>query len=92
MEGTMKSTANYVPLTPISFLDRSAVVYADRTSVVYGPVTYTWRQTRDRCVRVASALSQLGISSGDVVRTFSLPLCAYASLETLFVLRRSFLI
>ncbi|CAF2377400.1 unnamed protein product [Brassica napus] len=51
----MKSTANYVPLTPISFLDRSAVVYADRTSVVYGPVTYTWRQTRDCCVRVASA-------------------------------------
>ncbi|KAH0854446.1 hypothetical protein HID58_069229 [Brassica napus] len=51
----------------MNFLDRSAVVYADRTSVVYGPVTYTWRQTRDRCVRVASALSQLGISSGDVV-------------------------
>ncbi|KAH0878017.1 hypothetical protein HID58_065411 [Brassica napus] len=69
MEGTMKSTANYVPLTPISFLI-DPVVYADRTSVVYGPVTYTWRQTRDRCVRVASALSQLGISSGDVVRTF----------------------
>ncbi|CAN7099046.1 unnamed protein product [Brassica rapa subsp. narinosa] len=67
MEGTIKSRANYVPLTPISFLDRSAVVYAERTSVVYGSVTYTWRQTRDRCVRVASALSQLGISSGDVV-------------------------
>lgn len=69
MEGTIKSPANYVPLTPISFLDRSAVVYAERTSVVYGPVTYTWRQTRDRCVRIASSLSQLGISSGDVVRT-----------------------
>ncbi|CAA7020111.1 unnamed protein product [Microthlaspi erraticum] len=67
MEGTMKSSANYVPLTPISFLDRSAVVYADRISVVYGSIKYTWRQTHDRCVRIASALSQLGISIGDVV-------------------------
>lgn len=70
MEGTIKSPANYVALTPISFLDRSAVVYADRISVVYGSLRYTWRQTRDRCVRIASALSQLGISTGDVVRTF----------------------
>ncbi|GKU98131.1 hypothetical protein SLEP1_g11171 [Rubroshorea leprosula] len=67
MEGTIKCAANYVPLTPISFLERSAIVYRDRLSVVYGDVRYTWAQTRDRCVRLASALVQLGISRGDVV-------------------------
>ncbi|GKU98134.1 hypothetical protein SLEP1_g11171 [Rubroshorea leprosula] len=71
MEGTIKCAANYVPLTPISFLERSAIVYRDRLSVVYGDVRYTWAQTRDRCVRLASALVQLGISRGDVVWFFS---------------------
>ncbi|XP_062163850.1 butanoate--CoA ligase AAE1 [Alnus glutinosa] len=67
MESGMKCSANYVPLTPISFLERSAVVYGDRVSVVYGDVRYTWRETRERCTRLASALAQLGISRGDVV-------------------------
>lgn len=68
MEGSIKSPANYVPLSPISFLERAAVVYADRASVVYGATSYTWKQTRDRCLRLASALSALGVSLGDVVR------------------------
>ncbi|XP_074575426.1 butanoate--CoA ligase AAE1-like [Curcuma longa] len=67
MEGGIRSTANYVPLSPISFLERAAVVYADRASVVYGATSYTWKQTRDRCLRLASALSALGVSRGDVV-------------------------
>ncbi|XP_010536456.1 PREDICTED: probable acyl-activating enzyme 1, peroxisomal [Tarenaya hassleriana] len=68
MEGTVKCAANFVPLTPISFLDRSPVVYGDRVSVVYGDaVRYTWRQTRDRSLKIASSLSRLGVSRGDVV-------------------------
>ncbi|KAE8055834.1 hypothetical protein FH972_012652 [Carpinus fangiana] len=67
MEGVMRCSANYVPLTPISFLERSAVVYGDRVSLVYGDVRYTWRETRERCTRLASALAHLGISRGDVV-------------------------
>ncbi|KAJ8762348.1 hypothetical protein K2173_007506 [Erythroxylum novogranatense] len=67
MEGTIKCSANYVPLTPITFLERSAVVYANNISVVYGDVKFTWRQTRERCVRLASALARLGIAAGDVV-------------------------
>ncbi|XWS20854.1 hypothetical protein CRYUN_Cryun30bG0004600 [Craigia yunnanensis] len=67
MEGTIKCSANYVPLTPISFLDRSAIVYRDSVSVVHGDVKYTWKQTRERCVRLASSLAQLGISRRDVV-------------------------
>ncbi|KAL0392282.1 UNVERIFIED_CONTAM: putative acyl-activating enzyme 1, peroxisomal [Sesamum radiatum] len=66
-KGNLKCSANYIPLTPISFLERSAVVYADRVSVVHGDLKFTWKQTHDRCVRLASALSQLGLSRGDVV-------------------------
>jgi acyl-CoA synthetase (AMP-forming)/AMP-acid ligase II len=71
MESGIKCSANYVPLTPISFLERSAVVYGDRVSVVYGDVRYTWRETRERCTRLASALAQLGISRGDVVKSWN---------------------
>ncbi|KAJ4702271.1 putative AMP dependent ligase [Melia azedarach] len=71
MEGTIRCSANYVPLTPISFLDRTAVVYRDRTSIVYGDVKYTWQETYQRCVKLASALAHLGISRGDVVAAFA---------------------
>ena len=69
MEGMVKCSANYVPLTPISFLERSAIVYRDRVSVIYGDVKYTWKETHERCIRLASALAHLGISPGDVVTT-----------------------
>ncbi|OVA11982.1 AMP-dependent synthetase/ligase [Macleaya cordata] len=71
MEGLLKCSANYVPLSPISFLERSAIVYGDRISVIYGTVKYTWRETLERCLKLASALTQLGISRGDVVATLS---------------------
>lgn len=71
MEGLVHCSANCVPLTPISFLERAANVCRDRTSVVYGSSTYTWQETHQRCLRLASALTQLGISRGDVVATLS---------------------
>ncbi|XP_009791184.1 butanoate--CoA ligase AAE1 [Nicotiana sylvestris] len=67
MEGTIRCSANYVPLSPISFLERAAVVYGNRISIVYGDVKFTWAETRQRCLKLASALIQLGISRGDVV-------------------------
>ncbi|XP_047173519.1 butanoate--CoA ligase AAE1 [Vigna umbellata] len=69
MEGSIRCSANYVPLTPITFLERAAVVYRHRPSVVFGDVTYTWQQTHQRCVKLASSISQLGVglASGDVV-------------------------
>ncbi|XP_074286313.1 butanoate--CoA ligase AAE1-like [Silene latifolia] len=70
MEGLVRCSANYVPLSPISFLERAALVYRDRLSVIYGNVHYTWGQTLERCTQLASALSLLGISSGDVVAAF----------------------
>ncbi|CAN4083552.1 unnamed protein product [Withania somnifera] len=72
MEGPMRCSANYFPMTPISFLDRAAKVFRDRTSVVYGSsVRLTWEETHHRCLKLASALSQLGISRGDVVATLA---------------------
>ncbi|KAI3792540.1 hypothetical protein L2E82_06422 [Cichorium intybus] len=67
LEGVVRCSANYVPLSPISFLERAAEVYSDRTSVVYGCIKYTWEETHRRCVKLASALNHLGISRGDVV-------------------------
>ncbi|KAI3519062.1 hypothetical protein L1887_08055 [Cichorium endivia] len=61
------SAANSSPLTPLSFLDRCATVYGDCPSVVYNDTTYTWNETRRRCVQVASSISNLGIKRHDVV-------------------------
>ncbi|KAK6793394.1 hypothetical protein RDI58_006847 [Solanum bulbocastanum] len=72
MEGFLKCSANFEPLTPLSFLDRAANVFRDRTSVIYGEkLKYNWEQTHNRCVKLASALVHLGISHGDVVATLA---------------------
>lgn len=67
MEGLLRGPANYVPLTPISFLERAAFVYSDKVSIVFGNTRYTWRQTHERCLKLASALTRLKISRGDIV-------------------------
>ncbi|KAL3333873.1 hypothetical protein AABB24_030576 [Solanum stoloniferum] len=67
MEGTIRCSANYVPLSPISFLLRSGMVYSNRISIVYGDVKFTWAETRRRCLQLASAFTHFGISRGDVV-------------------------
>ncbi|WJX94082.1 Isovalerate--CoA ligase aae2 [Trifolium repens] len=71
MEGLLHCSANSVPLSPINFLERAAKVCRDRTSVVYGSLKYSWGQTHQRCLKLASALTQLGISRGDVVATLA---------------------
>lgn len=65
--GLDKNAANYVPLTPVSFLARSAAVYPNHTSVVYEDRRFTWGETYGRCRRFASYLSSKGISVGDTV-------------------------
>ena len=59
--------ANFAPLTPLSFLERSASVYPERPSVIHGDTTYTWAETYARSCRLASALSKMGIGEGDTV-------------------------
>jgi fatty-acyl-CoA synthase len=65
--GLDKTPANYVPLSPLSFLARSAIVYPGLTSTVYEGRTFTWAQTFERCKRFASFLARHGIGRGDTV-------------------------
>lgn len=62
-----KNKANFAPLTPVSFLARTASVYPDRLAVVYGKRSYTWRETYGRCLSLAAALNGLGVGQGDTV-------------------------
>ncbi|KAH0451572.1 hypothetical protein IEQ34_018871 [Dendrobium chrysotoxum] len=75
MEGSVRCSANYVPLSPLSFLERAAAVYGERVSVIHGHVRFTWKETRERCLRLASALARMGISRGDVVSNLSFISC-----------------
>ena len=61
--------ANFVPLTPLSFIRRAAEVHGDHEAIVHGSRRQTWRETYERCVRTAHALRQAGIERGDVVST-----------------------
>src|ERR1700757_3134333 len=65
--GLDKTPANYVPLSPLSFLARSAAVYPDHVSTVYEGRTFTWAETFARCRRFASYLASKGIGEGDTV-------------------------
>ncbi|XP_019199034.1 PREDICTED: probable acyl-activating enzyme 6 [Ipomoea nil] len=58
---------NNCPLTPVDFLERAATVYGDCPSVVYNDTAYTWSETHERCLRLASSISRLGIKKNDVV-------------------------
>jgi fatty-acyl-CoA synthase len=62
-----KTPASHVALSPLSFLTRAAAVHPDRLAVVHGTHRATWRQTAERCRRLASALAKRGIGKGDTV-------------------------
>lgn len=64
-----KNPANYVPLSPLSFLERTAVTHPHLTSIIYNEQRFTWEQTYLRCKQFASALHQLGVGEGDTVST-----------------------
>ena len=59
--------ANFAPLTPLSFIERSSSVYPNRPSVIHCDTTYTWAETYARSCLLASALSKLGVGEGDTV-------------------------
>ncbi|KAJ4777862.1 CoA ligase [Rhynchospora pubera] len=67
MDQLEKCSANYVPLSPITFLKRAASAYPDRTSIVYGRTHFSWMQTYERCCRLASSIRSLHISKNYVV-------------------------
>jgi len=65
--GLDKNPANYVPLSPLSFLRRVAEVYPERAAVIHGHHRHSWRETYRRCRRLASALQRRGVGPGDTV-------------------------
>ena len=62
-----KNHANFTPLSPLSFLQRSAEIYPDRQSIVHGSKSYTWSDTFKRSKQLASALTKKGVGKGDTV-------------------------
>jgi len=62
-----KNSANFVPLTPISFLERTKDIYPNYEAVFYKKRIYTWKQVYERCIKFASALEKHGIKLGDTV-------------------------
>ncbi|HQY08049.1 MAG TPA: acyl-CoA synthetase, partial [Burkholderiaceae bacterium] len=63
--GLDRNDANFVALSPLSFLERTARVYPHRLAIVHGTLRQTWAQTFERCRRLASALQRRGIGAGD---------------------------
>jgi fatty-acyl-CoA synthase len=62
-----RTPANYQPLTPLSFLERAALVNPDHTAVIHGRLRRTYAELYARSRRLASALSARGIGPGDTV-------------------------
>jgi len=82
-----KNIANYTALSPLSFLHRAADVYPEFPSAIYGETQYLWRETRERCTRLGSALKKIGVRKNHTVAVmapnippmfeahFGIPLC-----------------
>jgi fatty-acyl-CoA synthase len=65
--GLERRDANHAPLTPLSFLARSAEVYAEKIAVLHGDQAFTYAAFAARCRRLASALARRGVGPGDTV-------------------------
>ena len=64
-----KNAANFVALSPVSFVERSAEVFGDLPAVIHGARRQTWAQLRERSARLAAALRALGVQHGTTVST-----------------------
>ncbi|MBK6789271.1 MAG: acyl-CoA synthetase [Betaproteobacteria bacterium] len=62
-----RQAANFVPLSPVSFVERSAEVFGGRPAVIHGARRYTWAQLRERSARLAAALRAGGVGRGSTV-------------------------
>ena len=65
--GLDKNPANFVALSPLSFIERAARVFPQRPAILYGDLRQSWAETYRRCRRLASALAQRGVGVGDTV-------------------------
>ena len=62
-----RNPANFVAMSPVSFVERSAEVFGDLPAVIHGPRRHSWAQVRERSARLAAALRALGVARGGTV-------------------------
>jgi len=62
-----RNSANFEPLSPISFLRRAAQVVPEHTAIIHGERRTNYLQFWERSCRLASALAAHGIGPGDCV-------------------------
>ena len=62
-----KNPANYQPLTPLTFLARSAAVFPDHVAIIHGQHRTTYATFYARSRKLASALVKAGVKKGDTV-------------------------
>jgi fatty-acyl-CoA synthase len=62
-----KNAANYVPLTPLTFIKRAKEIYPDYEAIIYEDRKYSWAEVYKRTVKFASALTKIGVGKGDTV-------------------------
>ena len=67
-----KNSANYQPLTPISFLERAADVFPNHTAIIHGSLKQTYSDFYLRSKKLASALIKKNIFRGNTVSTLLL--------------------
>ncbi len=65
--GLDRGPANFVPLSPVSFLANAARSFAEKIAVIDGERRFTYAQMLERCIRLASALAKRGIGRLDTV-------------------------
>ena len=65
--GLEKNKANYVPLSPVTFLKRTADIFPNYTSIISENNKFTWKTTFTRCKLFASSLKKRKIKKGDTV-------------------------
>ncbi|MFK8030652.1 MAG: AMP-binding protein [Gammaproteobacteria bacterium] len=70
-ESLGRNAANYVALTPLSFLARTADLFPEREAVIYGALRLSWGDVQRRANRLASALIKRGVEVGDTVAVLS---------------------
>ena len=66
------NSANYQPLTPLSFLERAADVFPEFTAIVHGNLRRSYAEFYLRSKKLASALSQQGMTRGSTISTLLL--------------------
>ena len=65
--GLSRNAANFTPLTPLSFIQRTSRVFPEHTAVIHGEIKRSWHETYQRCIKLAAALNRRGIGKDDTV-------------------------